>query len=46
MLALIHVSQPSWDLNCSSLKTNFNHFNEFIVSLLTEMLLMSLQELH
>ncbi len=43
ILALTHVSLLSWDLNCGSLKTNFNHFNEFITWLLTEMSLMSMQ---
>lgn len=46
ILAVIHVSLLSWDLNCGSLKTSFNHFNESIISLLTEMSLMSLQGPH
>lgn len=43
--ALIHAPLLSWDLNCGSLKTNFNHFNEFNILLLTEISLMSLARL-
>lgn len=43
ILVLIYVHLLSCDLNCGPLKKNFSHFNEFIILLLTEMSLVSLQ---